>query len=62
MATFKIVTVGSTLTFSVPRRALGNPALFTFVAAGAREMEQGATGAGFDVAPTHSTLHYTLTG
>lgn len=61
-ASFKIVTVGSTLTFSVPRRALGSPAWFTFTVAAAREMAKEATGGGVDVAPNRGTLRYALIG
>ncbi|MFZ1879452.1 MAG: hypothetical protein WAU41_04735 [Gaiellaceae bacterium] len=62
VANFKIVTLGSTLTFSVPRRALSNPAWFTFTVAAAREMANEATGGGVDVAPNRGTFRYTLTG
>ena len=60
VAAFKVVTAGSTVTFSVPRRALGNPAFFTFVVAVTRE--EGTAGAGFDVAPSHGTLRYRVIG
>jgi len=62
LADFKIVTVGSTLTFSIPRRALGNPAFFTFTVAAAREMAKDATGGGVDIAPARGTFRYALTG
>jgi hypothetical protein len=62
VATFGIVTSGSTLTFSIPRRALGSPAWFTFEIAAAREMEvEKATGPLPDFAPARGTFRYTLT-
>jgi hypothetical protein len=60
VARFTILTSGSTLTFSIPRRALGNPAWFTFSVAAAREMEEGATGGGVDSAPARGTFRYAL--
>lgn len=57
---FKIVTRGRTLSFSVPRRALGNPHWFTFSVAAAREGESQASSGGFDVAPRHATFRYQL--
>jgi hypothetical protein len=63
VATFGVVTIGSTLTFSIPRRALGNPAWFTFEIAAARELEvEEATGPPPDFAPARGTFRYTLTG
>jgi hypothetical protein len=62
VARFKIVTSGSKLTFSAPRRALGNPAWFAFSVAAAREMEERTNGGGVDVAPARATFRYTLTG
>lgn len=61
-ASFKIVTSGSTLTFAIPRRALGSPTWFTFTVAAAREMEKVATGGGVDIAPAVGTFRYALTG
>lgn len=61
IATFAIVTRGSTLSFSIPRRALGNPSWFTFGVATAREGEDEATGGGVDVVPDRGTLRYLLT-
>jgi hypothetical protein len=61
VARFKIVTSGSTITFSVPRAALGNPAWFTFSVAAAREMDDGLDGGGVDVAPARGAFRYTLT-
>lgn len=61
LATFEVVREGSTLTFSVPRRALGNPAWFTFMVAAARESAvEDAGGAEPDVAPARGTFRYTL--
>jgi hypothetical protein len=61
VATFPIATSGSTLTFSLPRRALGNPASFAFTVAAAREMAQANEG-GVDVAPARGVFRYRLTG
>ena len=61
LATFKIFTSGTTLTFSIPRRRLGNPGWFMFTVAAAREMEK-RTGSGVDIAPARGTFRYTLTG
>jgi hypothetical protein len=58
-ATFKIATDGATLTFAIPRRALGNPNWFVFSAAAARELQQ-ETGGGLDLAPARGTYRYTL--
>jgi hypothetical protein len=62
VATFRIVASGSTLTFSIPRRALGNPGWFTFMAAAAREMADEGRGGGVDLAPARGTFRYALTG
>ena len=62
VAAFDVVTRGSTVTFSVPRRALGSPAWFTFSVAAARETAEGGDGGGFDVAPSRGTFRYALTG
>ena len=62
VARFKIVTHGSTLTFSIPRSALGNPAWFTFQVAAAREMANEGLGGGADFAPVDSTFRYPPTG
>ncbi len=61
VAGFKIASSGSMLTFSVSRRALGNPAWFTFTVAAARELVKQETGGGFDVAPARGTFRYALT-
>jgi hypothetical protein len=44
IARFPIVVEGSTLTFSVSRRALGNPAWFSFMVAAARETSTESAG------------------
>jgi hypothetical protein len=62
VATFGIATSGPTLTFSIPRRALGNPGWFTFTAAAARETADGERGGGVDFAPARGTFRYALTG
>lgn len=62
VARFPIVTSGRTLTFSVTRRALGDPAWFAFNVAAAREGEQEASGGGVDFAPARGTFRYALTG
>ena len=59
MATFKIVTRGSTVTFSITRRALGSPPWFTFSVAAAREGQE-STGGGIDLAPARGTFRYAL--
>jgi hypothetical protein len=61
VATFAIVTRGPTLTFSIQRRALGNPAWFTFSAAAARETAAESSDGGVDVAPSNGTFRYALT-
>jgi hypothetical protein len=58
---FDIVTNGSTLTFSIPSRALGDPGWFTFVVAAAREGDEAAAG-GYDVVPALGTLRYPSSG
>jgi hypothetical protein len=59
---FRIVTRGSTLTFTIPRSALGDPARFAFTLAAARELPEGETGGGVDVAPGRGTFRYVLVG
>jgi hypothetical protein len=61
VATFGIVVSGSTLTFSIPRRALGNPGWFTFMTAAARELADEGRGGGADFAPARGTFRYALT-
>jgi hypothetical protein len=59
---FRIRTSGSTLSFSIPRRALGDPAWFAFSVAAAREsVSEEAAGGGVDTAPAQGTFRYTLT-
>ena len=50
VATFRIVTSGATITFSIPRSSLGSPGWFTFTIATARETEATSSG-GIDFAP-----------
>lgn len=57
---FKIVTRGRTLSFSIPRRALGSPRWFAFNIAAAREGESQADDGGLDVAPKQGTFRYRL--
>ena len=61
VARVAILTRGSTVSFGVPRRALGNPAWFTFTVAAAREGEDESAG-GFDTVPAKGTFRYVLTG
>ena len=62
VASMVIVTRRSTLTFSIPRRALGTPMWFRFSVAAARENEGDETGGAVDIAPAHGTYRYVLTG
>jgi len=62
VAEFELVTTGTTLTFSIPRSALGDPEWFTFTVAAAREQGDEGTRGGFDVVPELGTLRYTLAG
>ena len=59
IATFRIVTTGATVTFSIPRRLLGSPAWFVFSVATARETEETGDGA-VDLAPARGTFRYAL--
>jgi hypothetical protein len=61
-ARFAIVTTGPTLTFSVARRALGNPAAFSFTVAAGREMMDESSSGGSDFAPARGSFRYALTG
>ena len=54
-----VVGHGSSLRFSIPRRALGNPTMFTFVVSAARERTE-APGGTFDVVPDRGTFRYSL--
>ena len=58
---FDVRASASTLTFSVPRGALGDPKWFTFTVAAARESSDEA-GGGIDVVPERGTHRYTLSG
>ena len=55
---FAVRTKGATVSFTLPRRALGNPAWLTFSVAAARE--GGNEGDGFDVVPDRGTARYAL--
>jgi len=60
---FPVSQAGRTLTFTVARRHLGNPAWFDFVATAARETEdESQAGARPDYAPARGVFHYRLTG
>jgi hypothetical protein len=62
VARFRIVTRGSTLAFSFPKRAIGSPSWFAFQAAAARETGDEAQRGGVDFAPSASaTFRYRLT-
>ena len=61
LARFPIVTIGSTLTFSIPRSLLGGARWFTFTVAAARESAEEAGDGAFDVVPACGTLRYVLT-
>lgn len=60
VARLKVVTTGSTITFSVARSALGNPAWFTFNVAAAREENEPSAGGGVDLAPDRGSFRYVL--
>jgi hypothetical protein len=61
VARFRVVTRGATLTFAVPRRALGDPARFEFTVAAAREHADAAdSGGAADFAPARGSFGYTL--
>jgi hypothetical protein len=62
VATMAIVTHRSTLTLSIPRRALGTPTWFRFSVAAAREKRGDESGGAVDVAPAQGTYRYVLTG
>lgn len=63
VARVAVVARGRTLSFSIDRRTLGNPAWFDFVVTAGRELpdQSGARG-GADSAPARGTFHYRLTG
>ena len=63
VARFPVVTRGTTVTFSLPRRALGFPTWFAFEMAAAREWNDQSVvpaGAKPDFAPARGTFRYTL--
>jgi len=64
VARFAVLTRGQTVTFSLPRRALGNPPWFAFQIAAAREWNDdraAPSGATPDFAPSRGTFRYDLT-
>ena len=61
LARFPIVTIGSTLTFSIPRSLLGGARWFTFTVAVARESAEETGDGAFDIVPARGTLRYVLT-
>ena len=61
LARFPIVTIGSTLTFSIPRSLLGGARWFTFTVAAARESAEESGDGAFDIVPARGTLRYVLT-
>lgn len=62
VARFDVVTSGSTLSFSIPRRALGDPAWFRFSVVAGREATERPAGGAPDVVPARGTLRYVLAG
>lgn len=59
-ARFPVAISGSTVSFSIPRRALRDPGRFTFRVAVARELAEGEAGGGVDYAPASGAFRYTL--
>ena len=60
LTTFRIVTRGPTVTFSIPVRLLGSPRRLTVIVAVAREGQERKDG-GVDLMPARGTLRYSLT-
>ena len=58
VATIPVVTTRSTVSLSIPRRALGNPARFAFQVAAARELREDAAGDRVDFAPGRGVFRY----
>lgn len=56
----KVAVAGRTLSFSVSRSKLGDPAWLEFTVAVGREMSDQATGGGADFAPARGAFHYEL--
>ena len=56
----RVTVSGRTLSFSLNRSTLGNPAWIEFVVAAGRETSSQASGGGSDEAPNHGTFHYQL--
>lgn len=62
VARSRVTISGSTLSFSVRREALGDPAWLEFVVAAGREILEGTAGGGGDEAPARGAFHYQLRG
>jgi hypothetical protein len=62
VAKLAVVTRGSTVSVSIRRRALGNPAWFRFSVAAAREAATPQAEGGVDVAPDRGTFRYSVSG
>jgi hypothetical protein len=56
----KVTVSGRTLSFSISRNTLGNPAWIEFVVAAGRETSDQVNGGGSDEAPNHGSFHYRL--
>jgi hypothetical protein len=56
----KVTVSGRTLSFSISRNTLGNPAWIEFVVVAGRETSDQAYGGGSDEAPNHGSFHYRL--
>jgi len=62
VATLAVVTRGSTVSVSIRRRALGDPAWFRFSVAAAREAATPQAEGGVDLAPDRGTFRYSAAG
>ena len=62
VATFRVVANGSTLKFSIPRGALGNPWLVPVHGGRGTLRQRTRDGGGADFAPARSTFRYAPTG
>ena len=56
----KVTVNGRTLSFSISRTTLGNPAWIEFAVAAGRETSDQANGGSSDEAPNHDSFHYQL--
>lgn len=56
----RVTVSGRTLSFSISRDSLGDPAWIEFVVAAGRETSDQANGGGSDEAPQRGTFHYPL--